>query len=61
MTGQRLVFKVVGILLSAAFLVLCAVAFCSHFHNDLKRLLRNRRQQIAFNSQVDRTPFRPDR
>ena len=47
MTGQRLVFKVVGIVVSAAFFVLCAKAFCSHFYNDLKRLLRNRRRQIA--------------
>ena len=48
MIGQRLVFNVVGVVVNAAFLVLCTKAFCSHFYNDLKRLLRHRRQQIEF-------------
>lgn len=36
-------FKVLEIGASAVFLFLCAKAFCSHFDNDLKRLVQKRR------------------
>jgi hypothetical protein len=44
----KIAFKVLEIILSTAFLVLCTKAFCSHFYRDLKRPLQNRRQQVAF-------------
>jgi hypothetical protein len=56
MTGQRLVFKVAGIVVSAAFLIRCAKAFCSHFYDDLKRQLRNKRQQIALSQTPSQAP-----
>jgi hypothetical protein len=43
MARYRIVFKALEIVVSAAFLVLCAKAFYSHFYNDLTRLLRDRR------------------
>ena len=48
MVGYKLFLKVLEVVLSAAFLFLCAKAFCSHFYKDLKTALRNRKQQIGF-------------
>jgi hypothetical protein len=45
---EKIAFKVLEIILSTAFLLLCTKAFYSHFYRDLKRLLQNRRQQVAF-------------
>jgi hypothetical protein len=42
-TRYRMLFKVLEIGASAVFLFLCAKAFCSHFDNDLKRLVQKRR------------------
>ena len=42
-TRYSILFKALEIGASAVFLFLCAKAFCSHFYNDLKRLVRNRR------------------
>jgi hypothetical protein len=42
----KLVFKVLEIVLSTVFLVLCTRAFLSHFYNDLRRLARSRRQHV---------------
>jgi hypothetical protein len=42
--SHRLVFKVLEIILSTAFLVLCTKAFCSHFYRDLRKLFHKRRQ-----------------
>jgi hypothetical protein len=43
----RIVLKVLEIVLSTVFLLLCVKAFCSHFYNHLRLVLRYRRQQIA--------------
>jgi hypothetical protein len=42
-TRYRLLFKALEIGASAVLLFLCAKAFCSHFYNDLNRLVRKRR------------------
>jgi hypothetical protein len=42
-TRYRMLFKALEIGASAVFLFLCAKAFCAHFYNDLKRLVRKRR------------------
>jgi hypothetical protein len=42
-TRYRILFKALEIGASAVFLFLCAKAFCSHFYNDLKRLVQKRR------------------
>ena len=44
-TRYRMLFKVLEISASAVFLFLCAKAFCSHFYNDLKRLVQKRRSK----------------
>jgi hypothetical protein len=45
---HTLVFKILEIVLSMVFLVLCMKALCSHFYRDLRRMFHNRRQPIAF-------------
>jgi hypothetical protein len=47
MRGYRIVLKVLEIVLSTVFLLLCVKAICSHFHNHLRLVLRYGRQQIA--------------
>jgi hypothetical protein len=42
-TRYRMLFKALEIGGSAVFLFLCVKAFCSHFYNDLKRLVQKRR------------------
>jgi hypothetical protein len=48
MAGNRLILRAVGAVISAAFLVLCLKALCSHFYRNLKRAARIKRQPIAF-------------
>jgi hypothetical protein len=43
----RIVLKVLEIVLSTVFLLICVKAFCSHFYNHLSWVLRYRRQQIT--------------
>jgi hypothetical protein len=74
MAHYRIIFKALEVVVSTAFLVLCAKAFCSHFYNDLRQLLRDRRQKMTFvrnspllvpavevTARSSRRPFRPVR
>jgi hypothetical protein len=47
MARYRLALKALEIVVSVAFFVLCAEAFCSHFYNDMRRRTRSRRTKIA--------------
>jgi hypothetical protein len=47
MMPYRLVFKLLEIVLSTVFLVLCTKALFSHFYDDLRRLARSRRPQVG--------------
>jgi hypothetical protein len=44
----RLALKVIEIVASVVFLVLCAKSFCTHFYNDQMRALPSRKQRVAF-------------
>jgi hypothetical protein len=47
MARYRLALKALETVVSVAFFVLCAKAFCSHFYNDMRRRTRSRRTKIA--------------
>ena len=43
---MRYVFKAIDISVSVVFLALCIKAFCTHFYQDFKRQLHERKLQI---------------
>jgi hypothetical protein len=45
MARYRIAFKALEIVVSTAFLILCAKAFLTHFYNDLRRLSHRRTQK----------------
>jgi hypothetical protein len=45
MARYRIVFKALEIVVSTAFLILCAKAFLTHFYDNLRRLPQRRTQK----------------